>query len=116
MQRAGTKFDGKVVVITGAAGGMGRALAVDVCRRGASGLSLCDVNVKALEETVQLARAASPRVVLITASKVDVISKVEVESWRNTVVEAHKGAVDVIFKLVHQLQSHWTLNALTCVW
>lgn len=46
-------FDGKVCVVTGAASGIGRALALDLARRGAL-LALCDVNAEGLAETERL--------------------------------------------------------------
>lgn len=49
-------FTGKVVVVTGAASGMGRAYAVEFAREGAR-LSLCDVDEVGLAETVRLAQA-----------------------------------------------------------
>lgn len=51
-------LEGKGVVITGAASGIGRALALACARRGAR-LLLADVQLPALEETAALARAAS---------------------------------------------------------
>jgi NAD(P)-dependent dehydrogenase (short-subunit alcohol dehydrogenase family) len=47
-------FHGKVAVITGAGSGIGRALAVELARRG-SRLALSDVNTEGLGETVALA-------------------------------------------------------------
>ncbi|MQA62449.1 MAG: SDR family NAD(P)-dependent oxidoreductase [Actinophytocola sp.] len=46
-------FDGKVAVITGAGSGIGRALAIDLARRG-SRLALSDVNTAAVAETAAL--------------------------------------------------------------
>ena len=55
-------LDGKVAVITGAGSGIGRALALDLARRG-SLLALSDVDEAGLAETVSLAtRAAASRV------------------------------------------------------
>jgi len=45
----------KVVVITGAASGIGRALAVDVARRGAR-VAISDVDEAGLAETVELVK------------------------------------------------------------
>jgi len=43
---------GNVAVITGAAGGIGRALALDMARRGAAGMALVDAS----DRVVQVAR------------------------------------------------------------
>jgi NAD(P)-dependent dehydrogenase (short-subunit alcohol dehydrogenase family) len=51
-----TKFKDRVAVITGAGSGIGRALAIELARRGAS-LALLDVKQQDLEETLQLANA-----------------------------------------------------------
>ena len=58
-------LDGKAVVITGAASGIGRALAVHAADRGAV-LALCDLDQAGLDETVALAREAGARQVHAT--------------------------------------------------
>ncbi len=53
-------YAGKTAVVTGAASGIGRALAVELSRRGAN-LAISDVNTAGLDETVRLcAVAGSP--------------------------------------------------------
>lgn len=59
---------GAVAVLTGAASGIGRALAVDLARRGAQ-LALADVNSAGLEETRALLGNAVARTYLIDVSK-----------------------------------------------
>ncbi|MFM9123581.1 MAG: SDR family oxidoreductase, partial [Actinomycetota bacterium] len=50
-------IEGRVVAITGGGSGMGRAMAVDLGRRGAS-VAICGRRMVPLEETVELVRAA----------------------------------------------------------
>src|SRR5436190_1367440 len=47
------KFKNKVVVITGAGSGIGRACAAEFAKEGAQ-IVIADINLKAAEETVQL--------------------------------------------------------------
>src|SRR4051812_1300092 len=61
-------LDDKVVVITGAASGIGRALAIDAAGRGAV-LALSDVDAPGLEQTADLVeQAAASRGLVSTSS------------------------------------------------
>jgi NAD(P)-dependent dehydrogenase (short-subunit alcohol dehydrogenase family) len=62
------KIKGSVAVITGAASGIGRALAEDLARRGAQ-LALADLNTAGLEETRKLLGDAIARSYLVDVSK-----------------------------------------------
>jgi NAD(P)-dependent dehydrogenase (short-subunit alcohol dehydrogenase family) len=53
-----TRLDGKAVVVTGAGGGIGRAICVELANAGASGILLVGRNEALLEESAAAARAA----------------------------------------------------------
>lgn len=83
------EFAGKVVAITGAGSGIGRALAVDFARRGAH-LALSDVDAEGLTAT---AERCSPNDV--DTELVDVADRSAVTSWADA-VQARHGQVNVI--------------------
>lgn len=85
-------FDGKVAAITGAASGMGRALAGEMARRGCH-VALSDVDEEGLAET---ALRAKRRGVDVTTATVDVADRAAVEAWAEQVVADH-GSVNLIF-------------------
>jgi len=82
----------KVVVITGAASGIGRALAVDVARRGAR-VAISDVDEAGLAETVELVKAAGAREV--RGDRLDVADRAAFAAYAEAIVE-HFGGVDVV--------------------
>ena len=85
-------FDDKVVVITGAGSGIGRALAVDLARRG-SLLAISDVDPDGLAETVGLVEAAGAREV--RADRLDVADREAFADYAAAVV-AQFGRANVI--------------------
>jgi NAD(P)-dependent dehydrogenase (short-subunit alcohol dehydrogenase family) len=85
------RFAGKVVLVTGAGSGIGRATALAFAREGAD-LVVCDMNEKTLEEVASEVRSLGRRAF---ARKVDVASAEAMESFANEVHAAH-GAVDVL--------------------
>jgi NAD(P)-dependent dehydrogenase (short-subunit alcohol dehydrogenase family) len=85
-------FTGKVAVVTGAASGIGRALAVELARRGAH-LAICDVDLDGLAETAALAEAEGAQV---RSDPLDVSQRELVLAYADTVVE-HYGAVNLVF-------------------
>jgi short-subunit dehydrogenase len=85
-------FDGRVVAITGAGSGIGRALAVELAGRGAL-LALSDIDAGGLAETVDLTKAAGVREV--RSDVVDVASRPAVEQWAADVV-GQLGRVNVL--------------------
>ncbi|MBW6422305.1 SDR family oxidoreductase [Rhizobium sp. XQZ8] len=77
-------FDGKVVIVTGAAHGFGRAIAQGFASRGAI-VHVCDVNAVGLEETVKLCGENT------TSHIVDVGSRADVQA-----LVAEIGDVDIL--------------------
>jgi len=86
-----TKLKDKVVAVTGAASGIGRALAQSLVARGAS-VALSDVNEAGLRETAGMLPGATGKV---TTHVVDVRRRDAVEAYAADVERQHGGA-DVI--------------------
>jgi NAD(P)-dependent dehydrogenase (short-subunit alcohol dehydrogenase family) len=82
------RLDGKVCVITGAGGGMGREAAIVFSAEGAS-VCAADVNLKAAEETAAEARDAF-------AHQVDVADEASVEAMLAATAE-RCGGIDVLY-------------------
>ena len=82
---------GSVAVVTGAGGGIGRALAVDLASRGAS-LALTDRDAATLVETAALCRASSPRV---SEHVFDMANALAIAALPDAVVAEH-GHVDLV--------------------
>ena len=85
-------FAGKVSVVTGAAGGIGRELALQLADVG-SALALCDRDEAGLASTA--ATIARETDVNITTAVVDVTDRSAVSGFADHVVEAH-GRVDIL--------------------
>ena len=81
----------KVAAITGAASGIGRALAVNLGKEGCH-LALSDINEKGLKETVSLAKAGN---VKVSAHVIDVADRDQVYRYADEVIKAH-GRVDIV--------------------
>lgn len=77
-----------VAVVTGAASGIGRALAVRLAQEGAS-LAIADVKTEALDETAQMLKPAGGSPCKVTTHVVDVADKERVAAFAREVVEAH---------------------------
>jgi NADP-dependent 3-hydroxy acid dehydrogenase YdfG len=85
-------LDDKVVVITGAAGGIGRALAVEAAGRRAR-VAISDVDETGLAETARLAEDAGARDV--RSDRLDVADRAAFAAYAGAVAE-HFGRVDVV--------------------
>ena len=86
------RFDGRVAAITGAGSGIGRALALELAKRGAH-LALSDIDTDGLAETVTRCEG---RGVKVTSHQVDTADREAVEAWADQVVAEH-GKVNFIF-------------------
>jgi butyryl-CoA dehydrogenase len=84
-------FAGRVAAVTGAASGIGRALACELASRGTA-LALADIDEARLAETVTLCQGDGH----ITSARVDVANEHAVHAWADRVVEDH-GRVNFIF-------------------
>lgn len=83
-------FKGRTAVITGAAGGIGRALAVTLATRGTN-LALADINEVGLAETAALIGNA----VRVTCHRFDVADREAIAALPQAVLAAHDG-VDIL--------------------
>jgi NAD(P)-dependent dehydrogenase (short-subunit alcohol dehydrogenase family) len=84
-------FKGRVAAVTGAGSGIGRALAVDLARRGAH-LALVDIDDAGLAETVGRCEGYG---VKITSQHLDVADRDAVYAWADRVVADH-GTVNLV--------------------
>jgi short-subunit dehydrogenase len=85
-------FEGKVAVITGAGSGIGRALAVNLAKKGAK-LALSDIDTEGLAETVRQAEALGADV---KSDRLNVAEREAVLAYADSVV-AHFGEVHQIY-------------------
>ena len=83
-----SSFEGKVAVITGAGSGIGRALALNLARKGAK-LALSDIDAEGLAETVRQAERLGAAV---KADRLNVAEREAVLAYADGVVD-HFGVV-----------------------
>lgn len=102
------QFQGKVVIVTGGASGIGRATALGFAREGAS-VVVADINAKGSKETVQLIHEAGGEAAFI---KVDVARAAEVESMVNKTIELY-GRLDCAFNNAGVMDAHATATEST---
>jgi NAD(P)-dependent dehydrogenase (short-subunit alcohol dehydrogenase family) len=81
------RLEGKTAVITGAAGGIGRAIAVSLARRGCH-LALADVDEAGMTGTAELVRGSNIRV---SRHRLDVADRAAVADLPTQVVAEHGG-------------------------
>jgi NAD(P)-dependent dehydrogenase (short-subunit alcohol dehydrogenase family) len=87
----------KVCVVTGAGSGIGRALALELARRGARAVAISDVNAEGLAETARLLEAETPNV-LVHEQQLDVADR--------QAFIAYGEAVAGEFGVVHQVYNN----------
>lgn len=66
-----SRLFGKRVLVTGAAQGMGRAIAVECARQGAEAVTVVDIQPDAVEETARLVREAGATALALTTDLTD---------------------------------------------
>ena len=88
-------FNGRVAAITGAASGMGRALALALAREGCH-LALADKNGPGLLQTVAIIKASTLAPVTMTTQLLDVSDREAVQAWATDTFVQH-GQVNLIF-------------------
>jgi len=84
-------LDGRTAVITGAASGIGRAIAVSLARRGCN-LALADIDEHGMAGTAELTKANG---VNVSRHRLDVADRVAVAEFADIVAAEHSG-VDVL--------------------
>jgi NAD(P)-dependent dehydrogenase (short-subunit alcohol dehydrogenase family) len=109
-------FDGKVAAITGAASGIGRALAVDLTRRGCA-VAISDIDEAGLAETVALCEGHG---VKVTSARLDVADPEAVYDWAaaaaldhgkvNLVFNNAGVSLDYTFEGMSDEDMHWLMN------
>jgi len=81
-------FEGRIAVVTGGGGGMGRELARQLAAEGAH-VAICDLSLEGLEQTRALCQEEAPAGTRISCFQADVSLEPQVLAFRDAVVEAH---------------------------
>jgi short-subunit dehydrogenase len=89
------KLTGRTAVVTGAAGGIGRGIALALARRGCH-LALVDIDEAALQRTTaEITDQAAARALRVSHHRLDVGNRAAVAAFPLQVIAAH-GAVDIL--------------------
>ncbi|HTW11568.1 MAG TPA: SDR family NAD(P)-dependent oxidoreductase [Solirubrobacteraceae bacterium] len=86
-------LDGKVALISGTAGGMGRAAAIEFARQGAL-VAGCDIDAEGDAETAELVRGAGGT--MVSLAPLDLTVEGEAQRWVELAVR-ELGGVDVLY-------------------
>jgi NAD(P)-dependent dehydrogenase (short-subunit alcohol dehydrogenase family) len=89
------RLEGKYALITGASQGLGRQLAIDFAREGATGISVTARNVEALRELQAEIRAAAPEARVISIGA-DLSRQEDIERVVATTLTEFGGRLDVL--------------------
>lgn len=92
MREPMTTFEGRTFVVTGAASGIGRALALHLASRG-SDVALCDVNEEELQVTAQDVERRGRKA---TAEVVDVADREAMHAFADRTIDEHRRIDGVI--------------------
>jgi meso-butanediol dehydrogenase / (S,S)-butanediol dehydrogenase / diacetyl reductase len=87
------RLEGKIALITGTAGGQGRAAALLFAREGAKVVG-CDLKAAGAEETVMLVRRAGGQ--MVSMAPVDLSSPEQASKWVSDAVNAF-GGIDILY-------------------
>ena len=82
-----------VAIVTGAASGIGRALAIRLAQEKIAGIAVSDVNESGLRETVEMIEKLS---VPVSAHNIDVSKLAEIEKFKDEILRKHNRVTHLI--------------------
>lgn len=91
-----SKLDGKVAIITGCAGGIGKQMAIKFAKKGAK-LAICDIMLEKLQETAKICEENGAEVLCL---KTNVTKYEELENLVNKTAERF-GTIDILVNNAH---------------